>query len=76
MKDKSNLVRIAIIERAQRYESMSKDDLLENNLNSAAKLANIAHGLRMAAQIIEEWKPNSIQTNITKPNWRRTVRGE
>lgn len=51
------MIRIAIIKRAQRYESMCRDDLREDNINGAAKLSNIAHGLRLAADIVEEWKP-------------------
>jgi hypothetical protein len=45
-------VRLAIIERAQHYESASNEYLVEKDLDKAAKLANIAYGLRVAAQIV------------------------
>jgi hypothetical protein len=51
-----HLVRLAVIEEAQNYEHAvhTTDDL-----NEKAKLSNVARGLRLAARIVKEWKPNA-----------------
>lgn len=53
-----DLVRLAIIEEAQNHEYACQSSLREGNLNEAAALSNKASGLRMAAEIVKEWKPN------------------
>ena len=50
-------VRLSIIEHAQRFETSGHAALAVDDLNDAAKMKDIARGLRMAAQIVHEWRP-------------------
>lgn len=53
-------VRFIIITRAQRFESMRDVDLREGNYSKAAALNERAHGLRLAAETIEDYCVNAV----------------